>query len=402
MRSGSPVVHNQSLAPATNHSKGERLDRLRVLHVIQTVAQSDGGTSAAVLGMCQSVAAAGVDAEIYATRDGSADYARVPFFEKTIINDVQATFFPVQGTKRRFRFSYQFAQRLNRDARRFDLLHIHSLYNFLTLSSARIAARLGIPYIIQPHGSLDPYHYRQRRWLKAPYEAFFDRPVFARASAVLFTSEEEMRLANQTGWRFRGVVAPLGVELSAYESESCESETNLWPQCRSKRTLLFLGRVAEKKGLDILIPAFANLLRSRSDLHLLIAGPENDTYGNKVRSWVCAYNLSDSVTFAGMLTGEAKRSAFASATVFVLPSRSENFGFAVVEAMAAGLPVVLSEHVNIGRQIADSDAGLIVPLKTGQLEAAIGSLLDNPLLSESIGRNAKALAQSEFSWPSSW
>ena len=194
-----------------------------------------------------------------------------------VVDGVSAKFFPIQGPKARFRFWWQFALRLARDTRRFDVLHIHSLYNFPGLIAAYFCRQLGIPYIVRPHGTLDPYHYRQRRMLKAPYEALFERRNLARAAAVHFTSDEELRLAQRTGWSFRGVVLPLGVDLPPADSGARAMADSLWPHCKGRRIVLFLGRVDEKKGLDFLIPAFASLTDERPDLHLLVA-EENDRW----------------------------------------------------------------------------------------------------------------------------
>ncbi len=348
--------------------------------------------------MCRAVSAHSIDAEIYATNIDVQGPLDVPLYVPTSFEGVRTTFFPVQGPEQHFRFSLSFAHRLVSDVRRFDLIHIHSLYNFPTLVAAYSCRNSGVPYIIRPHGSLDPYHYRQRRLLKASYEALFERRNLAGAAAVHFTSEEEMRLAVLTGWRFKGAVVPLGVDLLNDGPDFRAIGDVLWPESQGKRIVLFLGRVDEKKGLDLLIPAFASLVQRRRDLHLLIAGPENSRYGQTVRSWVRERAIADRVTFAGMLTGAAKQAAFAVSSLFVLPSRSENFGVAVVEAMATGMPVVVSEHVNIAPEIVAAGAGVSVPLLVGELRGAMNRLLDNRDRMETTGRNARALAETEYSW----
>jgi glycosyltransferase involved in cell wall biosynthesis len=372
--------------------------RPRVLHVIQSVAQSYGGPTAAVLGMCRAVRDRGIDAEIFTTNIDVNGFLDAPLFQRTMFAGVPTTFFPPGLSPRRFRLSLPFARGLAQDAGRFDLLHIHSLYNFPALVAAWCCRRLQIPYIIRPHGTLDPYHFRQRRLLKAGYEALIERRNLAAAAAVHFTSDEEMRLAQMTGWTFKGVVAPLGVDVPPIPWGDRSLVENRWPRCKGKRIVLFLGRLDEKKGLDLLIAAFANLMRRRPDLHLLIAGPENDDYGLMIRRRVLDLRIEDCVTFAGMVTGETKASAFAAAELFVLPSHSENFGVAVAEAMAAGLPVVVSEHVNLAPRIVAAGAGIAVPLGIADLQAAMAGLLDDPALARETGHMARALAQAEFSW----
>lgn len=387
-----------SFARNADESVSASQAKLRVLHVIQSLGHGYGGPSAAVIGMCRAVSLYDIEAEIYATNVDVNGYLRVPLAERIVVEGVSATFFPIQGPKGHFRFSWQFALRLARDTRRFDVLHIHSLYNFPGLIAAYFGRRHGVPYIVRPHGTLDPYHYRQRRMFKAPYEALFERRNLVHAAAVHFTSDEELRLAQRTGWSFRGVVMPLGVDLPPADSGARAMANNLWPQCKGRRIVLFLGRVDEKKGLDFLIPAFASLTHERPDLHLLVAGPENDRYGRKVRGWVRDWRIENRVTFAGMLTGDAKQCALGAASIFVLPSRGENFGVAVVEAMAAGLPVIVSEHVNIAPAIVGADAGVVVPLQVAPLSTAMAALLDDSDRAFAMGRKARQLVRAEFSW----
>jgi len=383
---------------ATNGGRLGSEGPLRVLHVIQSVAPGYGGPSAAVLGMCRAVRGFGVQAEIFTTNVDVDGFLDVPFRERREFEGVPTTFFPPQLSPRRFRFSLPFARALFHSVRYFDLLHIHSLYNFPAAVAAWCCRRCRVPYILRPHGTLDPYHFRQRRLVKAGYEALFERRNLAFAAAVHFTSDEEMRLARMTKWSFQGVVVPLGVDVPPAAPPDRSIAESMWPRCKGKRVVLFLGRLDEKKGLDLLIPAFAKLVRQRPDLHLLIAGPENGGYGRTIRALARELRVEDAVTFAGMVRWEAKAGAFASAELFVLPSRSENFGVAVVEAMAAGLPVVVSEHVNIAPRIVAAGAGVEVALDIGDIEKAMASLLDNPARAQAMGHLARALVQAEFSW----
>ena len=153
----------------------------------------------------------------------------------------------------------------------------------------------------------------------------------------------------------------------------------------------------EKKGLDLLVPAFAAAHRVAPDLHLVIAGPDDGVLAATIER-VAAHGIDAAVTFTGMRTGEDKLAAFGAASMFVLPSYSENFGIAVVEAMAAGLPCIVSDQVNIHRDISGQGA-IIVPCEVAPLARAIGELAADPVRARAMGVEARATARRLYNWP---
>jgi glycosyltransferase involved in cell wall biosynthesis len=171
-----------------------------------------------------------------------------------------------------------------------------------------------------------------------------------------------------------------------------------YPETRGRRIVLFLSRLHVKKGLEFLVPAFARVAASRPDLHLVVAGPD-EGMGATLRGWIRDAGLETRASIVGMLTGADKLAAFAAATVFVLPSHTENFGVAVLEAMAAGLPVLISDQVNIWREISDAGAGIIVRTETGPVEAGLARLLDHPEIANRMGQAGRRLAEERFAWP---
>ena len=158
------------------------------------------------------------------------------------------------------------------------------------------------------------------------------------------------------------------------------------------------GGCTKKKGLDLLIPAFARVLAARPDLHLIVAGPD-DGVAAELGRWVAREGIAGRVSAIGMLAGEDKKMALAAAELFVLPSYSENFGIAVLEAMAAGLPVLISDQVNLWREISDASAGIVVACRADAVEAGLARLLDDPDMARRMGRAGAALAREKFTWP---
>jgi glycosyltransferase involved in cell wall biosynthesis len=290
-----------------------------------------------------------------------------------------------------------------------DIVHIHSIYLFHSTVGAFLCRHFGVPYVIKPHGTLDPYLRRRHRMRKWLHELLVERRTFKSAAAIQFTAIQEMTLATESRAGKRlfdqtvGAIVPNGVVIpEAFEpvaaGEDVEGLIGQFPELRGKRIILFLSRINFKKGLDILVAAFARLSRTHPDLHLLIAGPDNEGYGQKVKEWIASGNVEERVTFAGMLRGAYKNAAFRLAEIFVLPSYSENFGIAIVEAMAHGLPVVVSDRVNIWGEISDAAAGFVIKCDAAELEATLAKLLDDAELRRATGEHGRQLVERTFTW----
>ncbi|MGE0660698.1 MAG: glycosyltransferase, partial [Reyranellaceae bacterium] len=284
--------------------------------------------------------------------------------------------------------SRDMARALLSDAGNYDLLHVHSLYLFHDLMAPLAARRANRPYLIRPHGLLDPYIRRRHRLRKALVELAYQNRVLAQADAIHYTSADEQRISEPYARGAPGIVVPLGVDAPARLADAV----------RQPRRILFLSRLHPKKGLDLLVPAFAAVRKRYGDARLVIAGPDDGARA-ATDDLVARHGLGDCVEFPGMLTGIAKDRAFAEAGLFVLPSYSENFGIAVAEAMAAGLPVVVSDQVNIHDAIAGTEAGLVVPCQTERLAQAMSALLADPDKGIEMGRNGTELVRTRYGWP---
>jgi glycosyltransferase involved in cell wall biosynthesis len=252
----------------------------------------------------------------------------------------------------------------------YDAVIVHGVWQYSSFGVWRALRGTSTPYFVFPHGMLDPWFkrtYPLKHLKKLLYWPWGEYRVLRDAAAVLFTSEAERRLARESFSRYRcreevvnyGTAAP-DVDLDGAR----ESFLARFPHLRGKRIFLFLGRLAEKKGCDLLIDAFAEVRRSRGDdsLHLVMAGPPaSESYQAYLRGLAGEAFGDDgaesALTFTGMLAGELKWGAFGAAEAFVLPSHQENFGIAVVEAMACGTPVLISNQVNIWREIVADGAG---------------------------------------------
>ena len=371
---------------------------MKILHVIANLAPRYGGPAKACVPMAQAVARLGHEVSIYTTnQDGPRELA-VPLDRPVRQEGVEIHYFPIQPP-RFWGTSWPLARSLARTLGDYDLCHIHSLYLFHDLVAGHYCRKYGVPYLLRPHGTLDPYIHRRHRWRKAIMEAWFEKRNIREAAALHFTSEEEMRLAGPYIGDTPGAVAPLGVDLREFQNLPAPGRfRERFPEIGPKQIILFLGRINFKKGLDLLVQALAQVVRRRRDVHLVVAGPDNDGWGARVRDWLKEAGISDYATFTGMLLGEEKLAALRDAQMFVLPSYSENFGLAVVEAMACGLPVVISDQVNIWREVEAAGAGLVVPCAPVLLAEALERLLADPELAAEMGRRGKDLVAEQFQW----
>ncbi len=365
---------------------------MRILHVIGDLAPASGGPAKAGFEMARALARRGHDVSIYTTDFGQPDAAREQMRE-----GVRIRLFPLQAP-RIWLASWPMRRALAEDLPGFDLLHLHSLYLFHDWAAGNIARRIAKPYLVRPHGSLDPYIHRRHRLKKAIFDLWFQNRVLAGASAIHYTAEEEMRLAQPFAQGAPGVVIPNGLDPADYARLPPRGSFRArHPEIGDRQILLFLGRINFKKGLDILAKAVGRL--AREDLHLVIAGPDGG-YLAETRRFVAEAGIAGRTTFTGMLAGGEKLAAFADAALFLLPSYSENFGIAVVEAMACGVPVLISDQVNIWREVVADGAGLAAACNAALFAEKITAMLAEPAALAAMGNAGRAAVARRYDWAS--
>jgi glycosyltransferase involved in cell wall biosynthesis len=246
----------------------------------------------------------------------------------------------------------------------YDAVIVHGIWQYNSFGVWRALRGTATPYFVFPHGMLDPWFnrtYPLKHLKKLLYWPWAEYRVLRDAAAVLFTSEEEKRLARESFplYRCNEVVVNYGTAAPTVDRQSAQNDFwNRFPQLREKRLLLFLGRLHEKKGCELLIQSLNEIRRTMPEahhFHLLIAGPCTDE--DYLKHLKCLAGEELPITFSGMLTGDVKWGAFSAAEAFVLPSHQENFGIAVAEALACGTPVLISNKINIWREIVEDEAG---------------------------------------------
>lgn len=295
--------------------------------------------------------------------------------------------------------------------RDYDLVHIHGLFRFAPVAAAHIALARGVPYVLTPHNTLGQWGMSRRRpLLKRLSIGLVEGRVIDRAGRVHLCSFDELSQASRVralGKRSR--VFPLGVDVqddaarkpsdagAADDSDGLDLLDSL-DGLAGRPVVLFMSRIHEIKGLDELLLAFVGIRRAFPDAVLTIAGTGEKQLVARLQSEAQRLGIGDHTRWLGFVQGRQKERLLSLATVFVLPSHSENFGYAVVEAMLAGLPVVTTVNVPSGRFVTEADSGIIYDGTTAQLEQSIRKILD---MSEDqrqlLGSRAAAAAGEQLS-----
>ena len=344
----------------------------------------------------------GIDVYVYTTNVGLENKVRAN--QVVDINGVKVTYYKYTGLfellgSTGWQYSFSMTQAIKRDLVNFDIAYIVSAWNYTTAMAAFYCRKYQKPHIISPRGSLYPKTTNSKSWKKVPYYHLITKKVLQNASAIHYTTEDEKEQTNSfLRLNTKAVVVPNGINLEEFSRLPEKDELlKKYPALENKTRILFLSRINWKKGLDLLLQAYANLLEKRNGLHLLIVGDDDgDGYKDQVKNWVKDYKLDDNVTFTGSLTGRDKLAAYAASDIFVLPSYSENFGMVVVEAMACELPVVISNKVGIYKEIEENKAGIIVETNPESLSKGIEWLLEDAELRAKISANGKKLVREYY------
>ncbi len=375
---------------------------MKILHVIETMSPRYGGPVGVLKSLAKAQANIGHEVAVVTTNtDYPSGTMAVPLNRPIIEDGVATTYFGVQ--MRSLNLSTGMMQALPGIIAAHDLVHVHGLYRFPPTYAATVARRQGKPYIIRPFNGLDPFvHARSSKnlWLKRAYEYLFDMPNLRGASAIHFTTADEQARAGHLGLKTPSYIIPNGLDWKNFETlpqkGAFRARLGLTPQVP---LILFLGRINFKKGLDLLIPAFAKARLAAPGTKLAIVGPDNEGYGATVRGFVHDHQLEDDVIFVDMLTGSAVREAYVDADIFALPSYTENFGMTVIEALACATPVVISDQVNIYREVAGSGGGLVTPCDSEQVCVALTSLLLDAPRRERMGALGRNWVPLHYTWP---
>jgi glycosyltransferase involved in cell wall biosynthesis len=335
---------------------------MRILHIIATLNPAAGGPVESVR-VLLSYGPIGYTGEVVTLDDPNEPY-------------LQNVGFPVHAlgpTRTVYGFNTKLQPWLRANRERFDGVVVNGLWQYCGFAAWRTLAG-NTPYVVFTHGMLDPYFKRafpMKHLKKMLYWIPVEYRVLRDAYRVLFTSKTEKKLAEQSFslHRWNPYIVPYGASGPTGNPELMkEAFFERCPESRGKRYLLFLGRIHRKKGCDLLIDAFARVAAKDPKLYLVVAGPDQQQWSERLQQTAASQGIAERVYWPGMVTGDAKWGAFFASEAFILPSHQENFGIAVAEALACGKPVLLADKVNIAEDIAEDGAGLM------EMDTAEGTL----------------------------
>jgi glycosyltransferase involved in cell wall biosynthesis len=366
---------------------------IKVLHVISGIDPHFGGPGLTLVGLAAAQAAVGLDVAVAATyHDAPPQMAELENMRRA--GEEVVLLGPAGG---KLHGHPDLIPTLERAIDCADIVHIHALWDQMQHQAARLAKQRAVPYLFKPCGMLDPWSLAQSRWKKRLYLSLRLRRYLDGAAALHFTTQTEARLASRLGLKARPLIEPNGIDLAEFERLPAPGSFRARLNGLGQRPLiLFLSRIHPKKGLDLLIPALARV--KAFDGLLVIAGPDEGGYRRVVEQMIRKHALNEKVHLLDMLHGRDRIAALADADLFVLPSYQENFGVAVVESLAAGTPVLISDQVNIHEEITRAGVGLVVRTDVNEIAAGVSSCLRDGQLKRFDRARCRQFALTSYNW----
>jgi glycosyltransferase involved in cell wall biosynthesis len=360
---------------------------MRVLHVSPSFAPAwrYGGPVQFALRLCQALQEAGVEVEVATTNGDGRNDLDVPLDILTRYEGVPVRYFR-RWPRIDYALSLPLLRFLAREVRSFDVVHITSAFSFPAWAAAHFASGAGVPYLVSPHGSLQPWALRQKSWKKRPYWALIEHANLKSAAAIHTTADTERTEVLRVLPHPNVVVIPNGMEpVPALDDVQ-----------RLPSQVVFLGRIHPGKGFDVLVPALSRVAREMPSVETIVAGPDDEGEWKRIELEIAKATPRPRIRYMGTLHGPDRFRLLAQSAVFVLPSHRETFGIAVVEAMACGTPVVVSRNTP-WEAVEREGAGEWVDNTPEALSAALLRLLRDPERAARMGDAARRLA-ANYDW----
>lgn len=357
-----------------------------------------GGPSRSIPILCEALAGMGAGVTVFTTNANGRENLAIPCGVPQNVGGVQVHYFE-RDLPGNYFFSRKLRQACHDRIRRsdFDLVYVASNWGYPFLPACRAALGAKIPYVITPRTSFMQSTWRGKYVKKRLYHDFLERPLINNASALHYTTSFE---AQESAWlklKTETFIVPNPVNLAEFEQlPEDQNFRRRYGIAESENVLLYLGRVEQRKGIELSLSAFARITDSFPASRFVIAGPEEDDYKKILLKRIAELNIVDRVIFTGYLNPSQRLDALVDANLFILTSYSENFGMSVVEAMAAGLPVVISDRVGLADIVQRRGAGLVVPLDIEKISGALIALLHDPMLCRQIGNRAKRVLHESY------
>lgn len=376
---------------------------MKILHVIPSISADMGGPSQVALNLVKSLGDLGLQAEILTTNFGMTD---VPLgectdylFDETLNLSVPVWFMQYDPPNlKEFIFSRAATAWMWRNLANYDVLDHHYLFSYLPTCAAAIARFKNVPYTVRTMGQLTPWALSQGSTKKQLYTTLFERRNLNKAAAIHCTAEGEAEDVEAFGIKTPTITLPLGVNIPEIIPQAKEKLHQAYNVPFDVPIVLFLSRLHYKKRPDLLLRSLGDIRAQNQPFFAIFAGTGEAEYIAELKSFVQELNLTDSVTFPGLITGADKECLLQGADIFALPSFSENFGIAVAEALVVGTPVIITRGIQISPEIEQAQGGLIIEDTQASLTAALLELLKFPEQRYRLGELGQKFARSRYSW----
>jgi len=365
-----------------------------VCHVIANINEDVGGPAYSVTNLAQSLSEQNIDSHLF-TLDYQEHGKQVP------TTNVKLHSYPATKLAKLLRgFQPNASQALHQlAATELDLIHNHGIWMFPNLYARQAATRYNLPLLISPRGMLEPWSLRNSWFKKLPAWFLYEKQNLQQAIAFHATSQQEANSLRQLNFRQPIAVIPNGVNIPNLDNQpSREVLVSRFPQLADKKWLLFLSRIHPKKGLDNLLYVWKTLVKQFPDWHLIIAGSDLIGYQAKLEELTATLKLQPQLTFTGMLSGQHKASALSNADLFILPTHSENFGIAIAESLAYGVPVITTKGAP-WQDLATYNCGWWVENNQQALTDALTEGLNMSCSQrQAMGVQGRNLVHAKYSW----
>lgn len=373
---------------------------MKVLHIIPSVAACRGGPSKAIIEMVNALNTSGISAEIATTNDDCDGQLNVALGSLITFQNAPVRFFercsPAHTALKEFQYSRSFSRWLRHHIAEYDVLHIHAIFSFTSSYAMWLARKRGVPYIVRPIGQLEHWALQQSGLKKRLYLALLERRNLSGASATHFTANSEYQQALDVMPIPQPHIIPLGVHPSPEVAAASMKLHQRYNVPREVPIVAYLSRIHKKKGLEHLMESVAKVDRP---CHLLIAGDGNSHYVSTLENLVLRLGLESKVQFIGFLQGENKDLLLQGADLFALTSYSENFGIAVLEALAAGTPALVTEGIALASEIKTKNLGFVAAPTVASIAQNLHIALESVENRVLDGRQIQQHISNNFQWP---
>lgn len=377
------------------------MNKLKILQVVPSFKPSweTGGAARVAYEISKKLLERGHDVTVYTT-DGLRSRLSVVKNRPVNVDGLRTYYFKNISTflirKINLPLPYYSPVVARRETKGFDVVHLHAYRTPLTVVVSYYARKYGIPYVLQPHGSLTTFFYKG--WLKRVFDRLLGYKILKDAAEVIASTKTEAGQYKSMGVDENKIeIVPDGINLPEYENLPERGEfRRRYGLDDNERIVLYLGRIHRIKGLDLLARAFADLSKSLNDIELVIVGPDGG-YLPSLKKLVGELKIGDKVLFTGPLYGQEKLEAYVDADIYVLPSFYETFPGTVLEALACETPVIITDRCGIA-DVINRQAGLVVSYDAGQLQQALLHILGDDKLRRAFGEKGKLLVREKFNW----